>query len=270
VRSRFLALLLLLSLSVPLLAQRDYRLKFEEWHKANPGSKVFDPRDFSGYWTQRERDGFSLGTPPPPLTPAGAAAKAKNTPSTGGSFGNEPWHGCNPMGFPLLLIDNEPMEIIVLPDRIMHLFQWEHRIRFLWTDGREVPSGENLENLGPAWYGHSAGRWEGNKLVINTVGLDERAWLDGQGYPKSFHARIEETWTKIDSNTLELRLTLYDPEFYTAPWVGAPKLYKRIPNELMTYFGWRALFAGITEGICAPMNEVETYNKEFRDVGRAK
>ena len=264
--------LLLLFLSMPVVAhaQRDYRVKFDEWHKANPGSSVFDPRDLSGYWTRRERNPFNLGTPAPPLTPAGVAAKAKNIPDTNDASGNAPWHTCNPMGFPLLLIDDEPMEMIVLPDKILQLFQWEHRTRFLWTDGREVPTGENLENLGPSWYGHSVGRWDGNKLVVNTVGLDDRAWLDGLGYPKSFHARIEETWRRVDSNTLELQLTLYDPEYYTAPWVGAPKLYKRIPPELMTYFGWRGLYAGISEGICAPMNEVETYNKGFRDVGRAK
>ena len=101
------------------------------------------------------------------------------------------------------------------------------------------------------------------------MGLEDRAWLDGQGYPKSFHARIEETWRRVDSNTLELQLTLYDLDYYSAPWVGAPKLYKRIPPELMTYSGWKGLYAGISEGICAPMNEVEGYNKEFRDPGRA-
>jgi len=263
-------LLLVLSLPVVVHAQRDYRVKFDEWHKANPGTANFDPRDLSGYWTRRERAPFNLGTPAPPMTPAGLAAKARNVPDTADANGNAPWHSCNPMGYPLLLIDDEPMEMIVLPDRILQLFQWEHRTRFLWTDGREVPSGENLDNLGPAWYGHSAGRWNGNTLVINTVGMDDRAWLDGVGSPKSFKARIEETWRRVDSNTLELRLTLYDPDYYTATWVGAPKLYKRIPPELMTYFGWRGLYAGITEGICAPMNEVETYNKGFRDVGRAK
>lgn len=264
------AVLLFVALPVIAHAQRDYRVKFDEWHKANPGSSVFDPRDLSGYWTRRERNPFNLGTPAPPLTPAGMAAKAKNVASSNTSPGNEPWHTCNPMGYPLLLIDDEPMEMVVLPDRILQFFQWEHRTRFLWIDGRAAPSGESLENLGPAWYGHTAGRWDGNTLRLNTVGMDDRAWLDGAGYPKSFHARIEETWRKVDSNTLELQLTLYDPEYYTAPWVGAPKLYKRIPPELMTYFGWKGLYAGISEGICAPMNEVDTYNQGFRDVARPK
>ena len=269
-RSRGITLLLLvLSLPVVAHAQRDYRVKFDEWHKAHPGSKVVDPRDLTGYWTRRERNPFNLGTPAPPLTPAGVAAKAGHIPARNGAAGNEPWFACNPMGFPLLMIDDEPMEFIVLPDRILQLQQWEHRIRMLWTDGRALPSGENLENLGPSWYGHSVGKWNGNMLVVNTVGLDDRAWLDGDGHPKSFHARIEETWRRVDSNTLELQLTLYDPEYYTAPWVGAKKTYKRIPDELMTYFGWKGLFAGISEGICAPMNEVDVYNKGFRDPGRA-
>ena len=134
--------------------------------------------------------------------------------------------------------DDEPMELVVLPNRVLQFFQWEHRTRVLWTDGRAVPSGENLENLGPAWYGHSVGQWKGDTLVVNTVGLDERAWLDNDGNPKSFHARIEETWRRVDSNTLEMQLTLYDPEYYTTPYVGSKKIYKLMPKDASTYFGW--------------------------------
>ena len=54
------------------------------------------------------------------------------------------------------------------------------------------------------------------------------------------------------------------------PLGGRAELYKRIPPELRTYFGWKGLYAGISEGICAPMNEVETYNHGFRDVARDK
>jgi len=52
--------------------------------------------------------------------------------------------------------------------------------------------------------------------------------------------------------------------------VGSKKIYKRMPKDAATYFGWYGLFAGITEGICAPMNEVDGYNKGFRDPGQAK
>jgi hypothetical protein len=236
---------------------------------ANKGDQNFDPRDFAGIWMLTRND-HSLGTPAPPLTPAGIAAKAGRVTDRGGVTGSAPWYTCNPMGHPRLMNDDEPMELVMLPNRVIQFFQWEHRTRFLWLDGRALPSGENLENLGPAWYGHSVANWNGNTLVVNTVGLEERAWLDNDGNPKSFHARIEETWRRVDSNTLEMQMTLHDPAYYTAPYAGSVKTYKRVPDDRMTYFGWFGLFAGVTEGICAPMNEVEGYNKGFRDPGQAK
>jgi len=268
-RSRCITLLLLvLSPAVVAHAQGD-RDRVRAVIDANVGSGEFDPRDLSGIWMLTRND-HSLGTPAPPLTPAGVAAKAGRMPDMNGMIGNAPWYTCNPMGYPRLMNDDEPMELITLPNRVLQLFQWEHRTRVLWTDGRELPSGQNLENLGPAWYGHSVGRWDGNTLVVNTVGLEERAWLDNAGNPKSFHARIEETWRRVDSNTLEVQMTLYDPEYYTDPYVGSKKIYKRMPADRITYFGWYGLYAGISEGICAPMNEVEGYNKGFRDPGQAK
>ena len=93
---------------------------------------------------------------------------------------------CNPQGFPRLMNDDEPFEFIMTKDKVLQVFQWEHRIRYLWTDGRAVPSGQNLDDLGPSWYGHSVANWDGNTLVVNTVGLDDRGWLDSVGHPKEF------------------------------------------------------------------------------------
>ena len=241
--------------------------KFKPIYEKNTGDQQFDPHDFTGIWEMTVRD-HTLGVPPPPLTPAGKAAMAGRV--TGGRTtpGNAPWYTCNPMGFPRLLNDDEPMEWIITKDKILQVFQWEHRIRYLWTDGRTLPSGQNLENLGPAWYGHSVANWDGDTLLVNTVGLDERAWLDQNALPKSFHARIEERYRRIDNNTIEMQITLYDPEYYTSTYVGAKRTFRRITEENITYFGWNGLFAGVTEGICAPVNEVEGYNKGFRDVGR--
>ena len=267
-RNRFVTLMLLFSLASLAHAQDD-KEKFKARYESLAADSNFDPHDLAGIWTLTRND-HSLGTPAPPLTPAGKAATAGRILDRNGVIGNAPWYTCNPMGFPRLLNDDEPMELIMTKDKVLQVFQWEHRIRYLWTDGRQLPSGESLENLGPAWYGHSVAKWDGNTLVVNTVGLEERAWLDNNGNPMSFHARIEETWKRTDSNTLELQLTLYDPAYYTAPYVGSKKIYKRMPPDAVTYFGWSGLFAGISEGICAPMNEVEAYNKGFRDPGQAK
>jgi hypothetical protein len=234
------------------------------------GTDLFDPRDFTGIWLMRG-GGATIGPndSQPALTPAGVAAMAGRIPESSVPLpaqSNDPIRQCNPNGFPRLLLDAEPIEFVHTNGRLYQFFQWERQFREIWLDGRVLPSGENLENLGPAWYGHSVGDWQGNTLVVNTVGLDERAWLDeNRGRPKSFHARIEERYRKIDADTIEVQLTLYDPEYYTAPWVGNTKTFRRMEPDTYTYFGWKGLFGGITDAICAPVNEVEGYNKAFRD-----
>lgn len=231
----------------------------------------FDPHDFSGYWLLTSGNGGLIGpdATAPELTPEGQLRMSENIPAPTVSLpilSNDPEKTCNPVGFPRLLLDSEPIEFVQLGDRLLQLFQWEHRIRVLWLDGRELPSGENLENLGPAWYGHSVGEWQGDTLVVNTVGLEDRAWLDENGgRPKSFQARIEERYRRVGADTIELQMTLFDPTYYTSTWVGDTKSFTRLPPEAYTFFGWEGLFSGITEGICAPINEVEGYNNTFRD-----
>src|ERR1044071_2574746 len=135
---RVTMLVLVLSLGIVAEAQDD-KSKFKARYDANTGDKKFDPHDLSGIWTLTKND-HSLGTPAPPLTAAGQAAKAGRVVDAGAANGNAPWYTCNPMGFPRLLNDDEPMEFIMVRDRVLQVFQWEHRIRMLWTDGRALPS----------------------------------------------------------------------------------------------------------------------------------
>jgi hypothetical protein len=253
----------LAALAAPLLSSKPQQVE------AQTATALFDPRDFSGYWILSSGNDGRIGPDAPELSPEGQARMNENIPATRvplPALSNDPEKACNPVGFPRLLLDSEPIEFVQLEDRLIQLFQWEHRVRVLWLDGRELPSGENLENLGPAWYGHSVGEWQDDTLVVNTVGLDDRAWLDeNDGRPKSFYARIEERYRRVDVDTIELQLTLDDPTYYTTMWVGDTKVFKRLPPEAYTFFGWEGLFAGITEGICAPVNEIEGYNEKFRD-----
>jgi hypothetical protein len=248
------------------------------WGQDQAGA--FDPQDFSGIWEisgANAFQGFGLATRPE-LTPRAMDVIRDRIPSPSAArfhplapevpyahLSNDPDYQCNPQGFPKLLIDAEPLEMIMLDDRILQIFQWEHRIRYIWMDGRELPSVENIDYIGPAWYGHSVGRWEGDTLIVNTIGLDERAWLDRPGHPVSLNTRIEERYTRVGLDVIEHEMTAYDTELYAAPWPAAPRRLAREPSENYTFFGWSGLFSGITEGICAPVNEVEGYNKTFRD-----
>lgn len=268
---RALTVLAAVALLVPAVAEAGQR-----------GQK-FDPRDLSGMWelTSGHR---SINETIPPMTPEGEARLKQNIPARGRPLGqplngehwgrvravvpalsNDPMMTCNPPGFPRLVLDPEPVEFVNTPGRLLQLFQWTRMLREVWTDGRPVPSGENLSNLGPAWYGHSVGQWQGDTLVVQTVGVDDRGWIDIFGYPKSTDARFEERYRRVDPDTIELRLTMWDPKYYREPWVSDVKTFKRIAREDVTYFGWSGLFGGITDAICAPMNEVEDFNRRIRN-----
>ena len=80
-------------------------------------------------------------------------------------------------------------------------------------DGRPHP-----KDLEPSYYGHSVGRWEGDALVIDTVGFNERSWIDLRGMPTTEQLHLTERITRPDFNTLRYEITIDDPGAYTAPW----------------------------------------------------
>jgi hypothetical protein len=250
------------ALARPRLAQAPQRTTDINGHK-------WDPHDFAGIWIRRGGNrAFGPPTSIPPLTKQGEEAIRTRIPGPGYSRhplvksvdypedSNDPAFSCNPKGFPRILLDtaHDFNEVITLPDRILQIWQEARIPREIWLDGRELPAGDNLDNLGPTWYGHSVGKWQNDELIVNTVGLDERAWLDQYAFPKSLEARIEERYKMTDANTLELRLVLNDPKYYSKPWVSDVKVWKKEARKNVTWFGWYGLFSGLGELICAPMN----------------
>src|SRR5262245_20486622 len=85
--------------------------------------------------------------------------------------------------------------------------------RQIYTDGRSLPKDPD-----PSWTGHSVGRWEGDTLVVDTVGIHTRAWVDGFGHPRSEGMRITERYRRRDFGHAELEVTLDDPKYYTRPF----------------------------------------------------
>jgi hypothetical protein len=106
------------------------------------------------------------------------------------------------------------MEIIQVPGRV--LMRWESRdaLRQIWTDGRKHPEDPYL------WMGHSIGRWDGNTLVVDTIGLNEHTWLDEAGHPHSDALHVVERIRRIDAKTMEVEVTFEDPKTFTAPFKG--------------------------------------------------
>src|ERR1051326_2938042 len=98
-----------------------------------------------------------------------------------------------------------PFELIQTQDRVLQHMQFHDVWRTIWTDGRELP-----KNPDPAWWGYSVGKWEGDTFVVESIGYDDRTWLDHFGSPHSDEMRLEERYRRIDPDHLELTMTLTD------------------------------------------------------------
>jgi hypothetical protein len=227
----------------------------------------FDIRDLSGIYRSVAggRESFGDEQSIPPMTTAGREELAKRISAdrvSDPALSNDPQFDCDPQGFPRLFLDHELIENIHLDGRILQLSQWDQTLREIWMDGRKLPTPEEIAELGPAFYGYSVGRWQGDTLIVDTVGMDPRNWIDDDtGYPYSSEARIEERYRRVGPDVVVIQHTLYDPKFYAAPWVGDLKPMRRMPRALVTHAGWFGLFSGVVEAICAPMNELEFHER---------
>lgn len=186
--------------------------------------------DLSGVWNVKRSPatrylawGFSKDEPP--MTPWAEEKFKAAKPSFGPHAvedSNDPVNpttvnavGCFPPGMPRLYLQPFPMEIIQVPGRVIMLFEFSHYIRQIFTDGRK-----HNTDLGPTWLGDAIGHWEGDTLVVDTIGFNDKTWLDRAGHPHSTELHLVERIRRMDQNTLVDDLTIDDPKAYTKPWGG--------------------------------------------------
>jgi hypothetical protein len=215
-------------------------------------------RDLTGFWTGPLEP--KLG-PAPPLTALGQARFKANIPDPFSVHSNDPWGTCDPFGFPRSATnETRGVAFAQMPGRIVILTQYQRVFRTVWMDGRPLPKNAGAKG-GPdaTWYGYSVGHWDGdNTLVVETNGVDDRSWVDRRGYPHSVDMRVEERYTRLNHDVLELTVTIDDPKIYTKPFVVATNRFRWIPNqedeeqlcvpsEMISYFNTIALPANQDE-----------------------
>jgi hypothetical protein len=229
--------------------------------KATPAASVaFDARDLAGVWQTDHRGtngyrGMTTEEGIPPRTPWAAelfktritGRDTKEKPGVPPAFGNDPIMQCNPYGFPRILFYTDPVEFFNAPGRLLMFFQGQRVIREVWTDGRGLPKDPD-----PRWLGYSVGKWEGDTFVIDTIGFDDRAWLDQYGNVYSSEMKFQERWRRKDRNTLEVVYRLEDPKSYTKPWISTVKTFERQAG------------VELREEFCAPVEE-NSFNERIRD-----
>ena len=135
----------------------------------------------------------------------------------------DPTYSCFPPGMPRIYTTPRPFEIHQFQDVMLMLFESDHWVRRIYTDGREHPDGYLT-----TWMGHSIGKWDGDTLVVDTININAKSWLDSLGHPMSDVLRVVERFRRPNRDTLEIDFTFDDPKAYTKPWTGK-KVYQFAP-----------------------------------------
>ena len=195
--------------------------------------------DWTGVWIRQGSFNFDSNVKPeqspnPPYKPdwmaryqAGLELMKK------GQAPADPTAGCVPGGMPRIMNMVYPMEILQVPGQITIIAEWMSQVRRVYTDGRKPPAPDVID---PTYNGYSTGHWEGDTLVVDTVGLREDTVLDQTGVRHSAEMTIHERFREVSPGMLELMLTVNDPVAFTKPWT-VKKSFKRAPpkTEIMEY-----------------------------------
>ena len=105
-----------------------------------------------------------------------------------------------------------PYKIAQMVGVTFMLYERDTTYRQVFTDGRKLP-----QDPQPSWLGYSVGKWEGDSLVVNTIGFNDHGWLDAHGHTHSEALRLTERFHRLDFGHMEVLLTIDDPQTYTKP-----------------------------------------------------
>jgi hypothetical protein len=126
---------------------------------------------------------------------------------------DDPEAHCLPGGVPRAIPYHH--QIVQTPNLVLILFEGNiHTFRQIFLDRTE-----HLKNIEPRWYGDSIGRWEGDTLVVDTVGFNDKFWFDMAGHPHTTQLHVIEKYHRRDFGNMEIEVTIEDPETYVKPWV---------------------------------------------------
>lgn len=180
--------------------------------------------DLSGIWWLPSFGPANAGQPPKylgniaadlkpdevPMQPWAAALFKQRGAENSKDF---PYTRCLPTGVPMIASFPTPWKIIQNPGLVVILYENSMTYRQIFTDGRVLS-----KDVNPTWMGYSVGHWEGDTLVVETAGFNDKTWLDFSGHPHTEALHVTERFHRRDSGHLEVQYTFDDPKAYTKPW----------------------------------------------------
>jgi hypothetical protein len=165
--------------------------------------------DLSGFWDIPSVMDMSMGNEEEvPYTSMGRAAFRNHDAK------DNPTGFCLPPGVPRIMQSPFPMAIVQTPGYVVMLFEYQRIWRMIYTDGRA-----HHTDVADTFLGDSIGKWEGDTLVIDTVALNDRTWLDAAGHQHSANLHVIERLTRTGPDTMAYVFTVDDPAMYAKPWI---------------------------------------------------
>jgi hypothetical protein len=170
------------------------------------------------------------------LTPFGKAENAK--PKFDYGVHCLPWGYVRSWGTPY------PAELVQKPEKLAILFEQNNMFHVVPTDGRD-----HSKNLYPSWLGDSVGHWEGDALVVDTIGFNGQTWLDTEPERLTSDAlHVIERFSRPDYNHIQYEITASDPKMYTKPWKNTRVFVLMAPGQELLEYSCDENNKEITEG----------------------
>jgi hypothetical protein len=195
--------------------------------KPAAASEPAPAHDLSWVWNmhstpaQRKYTGSTYTAEPPDMTAWGKekymASKPSNGPRTHSlkETDDPVLRQCLPPGTPRIYLQPFPFQMIQTPKEIIMIYEYDHTVRQIFMDGRTHPA-----DITPTYMGHSIGKWEDNNtLVVDTVGFNEKTWLDRDGHPHSDQLHVVERFHRIDRDNMTIDISMDDAKALAKPWI---------------------------------------------------
>lgn len=188
--------------------------------------------DLSGIWQTDVKYNFNLGADLKPgdivMVPWAQALFAERRDNNGK---DDPEGFCMPPGFPRVNGVPFPQKIIQLPGAIVILYETRTTFRQIFLDSNHTLTADPQ----PTWMGYSKGRWDGDTLIVETTGFNDKTWLDDAGHPHSEQMKVTERFRRPSFGQLLVDITIEDPKAYAKPWTVTQAFQVLADGELIEY-----------------------------------
>ena len=169
--------------------------------------------------------GLPQGTTPPALKPGAEKfrivrggpndVRGRTTLTTG--------NDCKPLGIPQTYITPYPFQIVQTPSMMVIVYEYPMAVRFVPLDGRAQPVDPD-----PSWMGSSVGRWDGDTIVIDAIGFNDKTEVHGFMHTEALH--VVERFRKLENGSLQYEVTVEDPNVWEQPWAIPPRTFPLRPE----------------------------------------